>query len=715
MLTGTTLDPDDIILGPPRTSFSSSTSTSNNKLGGSEKASKDSELRDRAERFNFRNRSNESDALNDRFRDGRTNNYRRRGDGDQDGDSRAMAKPPRKSFGNEGAERFHGRIGSGDRFSNRDDRRAKDRDDRDNGDRRSRNFDPHSQDKEGDDAEATRRNGMTRGRSDPWFKESSEGGAPTSQRERIDRTKNWRERDPNERQGDKHGDRTNNRGFDRRWDREQRVEREPEWLDEPADEKPQGHTEEDFKKFMEAMKATRGGGAQKPEAKAPATIEKPAPDSATAPEQKVVSAPAVGSGPDKFFAAYGSTALDGAAPVVDAKEAPKPKGAKPSRFTSFFSATEDTRGRTEPPTPVAGPPPPNGMNEPQQQNAEKEAFQVLLQKLQRQTLAQSHQPGGGLQAPPNFAEHPAASAAQHQKGEVVSPEPFQPYGMDRREDPRLRMAQHPIQDMLSPRSMPPPAQPPAAPRPEQNLQDLLAQRHHAPSQGSGRMEQNSAAVNSNTEFLMRLMQSARNAPEPPRTEQLLVRMPQPTKQVNLPAISDRDAEFQRDRSASQRQMRQHQGPPVFLDEQFHNPDGDNRPQPTQILQRPPPPGLDHHMHPFPMAGGGQQMPPQRPMIPPPPGLINNSRNMPMPGMFPPNFPPGAFPPPDAMVPPLAPGPGPRSMQPPPGFYGGPPPPGFMPPPGMGQFQGPPEGLAFGAPFDGRGMPPPGGGHPFRRP
>jgi hypothetical protein len=104
-----------------------------------------------------------------------------------------------------------------------------------------------------------------------------------------------------------------------------------------------------------------------------------------------------------------------------------------------------------------------------------------------------------------------------------------------------------------------------------------------------------------------------------------------------------------------------------------------------------------------------QLPPQHRLaqnIAPPPGLANGpNRGMPMPQqMFPPGFPMGNFPPQDVMSGP------PRNMpmQPPPGFYNAPPP-GFMPP-GMTGFPGP-EGMAFGAPFDGRGPPPPGA---FRR-
>ncbi|OIW31791.1 hypothetical protein CONLIGDRAFT_553180, partial [Coniochaeta ligniaria NRRL 30616] len=708
-------DPEDIILGPPRTSFASATSMRSNKLGEIEKSAKDAEPRDRPERFNFRTKTSDADIGSDRFKDNRTNNaFRRRGDADQDSEGWSTVKP-RKSFGTEGAERFHGRMGGSDRTTGREDRRFRDRDDRDNGDRRSRNTDQTIREKDGEDADGSRWNGLSRNRTEPRLKENNEG-APLSQRERIDRAKSWRDRNPEEKPVDKHVDRPNDRAYDRRWDRdrEHRVEREPEWLDEPAEERSQGHTAEDFQKFMEAMKASRAGPPKTHEGTA---AEKPAVELVVEIEQKVASIPATESGPDKFFAAYGGGAtLDLGSPAAEVKESSRPKTGKSSRFTSFFSAQDDTRGRTEPPTPGAVALPSNGMSPHAQQNdPDKEAFAVLLQKLQRQSFTPSAQPTQP-QATPSFSEQSSTPAMtpglaprltpglapgmQHAKSPLTSPEPFQQYGGERREDPRLRgpPQPHSIQDILSPRPMPPPSQPPPAPRPDQNLQDLLAQRQHGMSQGSGRLEQNPAPVNNNNaEFLMRLMQSARAAPEPLRTEQLMVRMPQPTKQVNPPSIQDRESDYHRERPAPQphRQMRP-QGAPGFFDEQqFHSPENDNRPQqPTQILQRPPPPGLDHHMSQFQM-GGAPQMPPQRPMIPPPPGIniMNNPRNGPVPGMFPPNFPPGAFPPPpDSMVGP--PGPGPRNMQGPPGFYGAIPPPGlqgYMPPLSMGGFQGPPDG------------------------
>lgn len=779
-----TQDPEDIILGPPRTNFASATllRSSNHKAGENDKTFRDSD------RFNFRNRPELSDSntdRGDRFRDGgsgRSTNFRRRGEADQDSEGWSTVKP-RKSFGHEGAERFHGRMGGGggggggagggggggggssggggnDRYS-REERRPRDRDDADGGrDRPRRNFEHSSRDKDGDEADTPRRNGLARGRSDPWFKDSNTNDERPSQRERIDRAKSWRDRDTD---GDHHRERNSERTFERRWDRDRdgRAERDPEWL-EPAEEKAGGHTEEDFKKFMESMKARGGGGAQKHEEKtSTATAEASASDSFFELEKtKAESAPAVELGPDRFFEQFAKSAgLDEASPSVEvAKDSAKSKGGKSSRFTSFFSAQEDTRVKTEPPTPAAvqhppptAPPPFNGMGAmaaaaaaaaaaqpPQSDPAEKEAFQVLLQKLHRQTLQSSTTPSNQSafqehsQPPPQPQPQPQLPPALHpqevrpdirQKHSMTSPEPFQQYLRDRREDARFQSAPQPsLQDILAARAMAGPPLPPSqpqAPRPDQMLQELIGQRQHAQSQTSGRLEHNSVP-DQQAAFLMKLIQNHRNAPEARRTEELLVRMPQPQKQVSVPPLSERDleAEFHRERERigvpQQQQQRAmpRQGLPGLFDDQFQRaPEPDNRPppQPTQILQRPPPPpGLDHQMHaPF-MPGGAQPLPPQpqRPMIPPP-GLVGNPAR-PMPGMFPPNFPPGAFPMPDGM-----PGPPPRNMGPPPGFFAGPPPPGppgFMPPPGMG-FQGPPEGLAF--PFDGRGMPPPGAG--FRRP
>ncbi|KAB5532600.1 hypothetical protein GE09DRAFT_1063759 [Coniochaeta sp. 2T2.1] len=729
-------NPEDIVLGPPRTSFASATSMRGNRLGDTDRTARDGEPQPQFQKFTFRNpRTIDPDNDNDRFKNDRTNNAFRRRDADQDSEGWSTVKP-RKSFGTEGAERFHGRMGGSDRTTGREDRRFRDREERDGGDRRSRNTDQGLREKDSEESEASRWNGLNRTKPEPRVKENSEG-APLTQRERIDRQKSWRDRIPEEKPVDKHNDRPsdnrpNDRAYDRHFDN-RRVERAPEWMDEPEEEKPGNKTQEDFQNFIDRMRKSNKKDAP--------VVEEPAAEVVQV-EQKVVSIAGTETGPDKFFATY---------------ESAQTKTGKSSRFTSFFSATqEDTRGATGPPAVAPAPAPSNGanyaMNPPEPDQGEKDQFNALLQKLKTQA-APTPQPAQSY-APPSYSEQPQQSStpamtpglvsrqtpglpqgfppgSQQANSALASPDPYQQYGRERREDPRLRgpPQQQSLQDMLSPRPMSRPSQASAPPRPGQNLEDLLAQRQqHAMGQGGSRIDQNIVpGSNPQAEFLMQLMQNHRAAPEPLRTEQLMARMPQPPKHINTPNIQEREPDYHRERAAPQqqpqlqpqRQMRP-QGAPGFFDDQFHSPDNDNRPQqPTQILQRPPPPGLDHHNMQFQMGGAPQQMP--RPMIPPPPGInIMNPRNGPPgpPAMFPPNFPQGAFPPPDNMVGP--PGPGPRpNMQAPPGFF---PPPlglaGFMPPlPNMGGFQGPPDaGLPFGGPpFDGRNnMPPHGAGGAFRR-
>ncbi|KAJ1333447.1 neural Wiskott-Aldrich syndrome protein [Microdochium nivale] len=724
-------NPDEILLGPPRTAFSS-TSLSRNPVAD-KTLPKDSDGR-----FPFRARPGETDTAErnragrvPRERDGRTD-LRRRGDADQDSDGWSTVKP-RKSFGAEGAERFHGRMGD------RPERAAGDRRPREQegeiGDRSRRNFGEFGKDKEPDDG--TRRNALGRTRVEQTWSRGETGGQtdspPAPARERFDRAKSWRDRNAEEQQSDVFAEKPRDRGHERRWDRQ---EREPEWLDEPAEDKAQAHTQEDFQKFMDSMKAAKN--AQNTEAGSPAPqsdlLSRGRPQD-NGPATREIMTP-IESGPDKFFAAYGqgsSLEPSPGAPTPDAqKENVVPSKQKASRFQNFFSNQEETRRHVEatpPPPPrqapppgfnpllellsagpsaVARPPHPDLGSPPQNEVAEKVAFQALLTKLQKQSF--SSPPNGG-----GYPEPPPSHELGLPKGTLGSPGSFLPYGQERRDMPMHRgPPQNP--DLHAPR--PQQQMHMAAGRPEQMLHELLGQRQNTHSQGLPRNElplnRNS---NSNTEFLMTLMQgSSRGGMEPLRHDQPPMRMPQPSRAAQMPQTPDRESDYQRERSTSQHHGGRPGGLPAFFDEshlQQHR-DQDSRglpQQPTQILQRQGPPGLDQ-MHPsswMQQGGAGQQMPPGRPMIPPP-GLGASSRNgPPVPGMFPPNFPMGNFPPPEGMPP----GP-PRNMVPPPGFFGGPPPPGFMgPPPGMGGFQGGPEGLGFG--FDGRGMPPPPAANgPYRR-
>ncbi|KAH8202553.1 hypothetical protein TruAng_003264 [Truncatella angustata] len=691
-------DTDGIILGPPRTTFSSSTLTRGAKPFDNDKTF--GSYRRNGEGENDRERG-------DRAGDGRTG-FRRRADGDQDSDGWTAVKP-RKSFGTEGAERFNGRMGvdRNERFNG--ERRARDNQD-DTTERPKRsNFGEFAREKEDDDAERPRRNGLPRTRTDQstWNRgnnDDSEQPAPPA-RERFDRAKSWRERaaPPEDQPRD---DRRRDRNVGR-WDRDQRQERDPEWFEEPAEEKTQAHSIQDLQKFMEAMK--KGGPLAEPGPVA--GINTAARDSVFETEAaKVKSAPAVEMGPDQFFAKYAPTpGADTEHPLELPKEAPAPKPKGGSRFGSFFASQQGRQ--TEPSTPAAAAPPtqePNpllffgGAGAPIHAaqsipsgnlggTDDRAAFENILLKLKKQHITSDSPPSGGFPIPSSQERNPQSS--------IASPGPYPPFGLEQREGPPSR---GPLpQESYGHRQQPSNYLPQGPMGAEAQLHHLIAQRQPLASQVPGRDQ---TQARNNAEFLISLMQSSRNVPEPQRAEQPPLRMPQPSRPAQIPQTPDREPDFVRERGGPHQQGRP-QGPPGFFEEpQIRHEQDNRRQQPTQILQRPGPVGLDQ-LQPNWLQGGGQQGPPGpgRPMIPPP-GLAGNPRNVPIPGMFPPGFPPmGAFPP-DAM----------RNMAPPPGLFGGPggpPPHGFIPPPGMGGFPGGPEALAFG--FDGRGMPPPGAAN-FRR-
>ncbi|KAL3426045.1 hypothetical protein PVAG01_02836 [Phlyctema vagabunda] len=634
---------------------------------------------DSRDKFSFRDRNGDGD--NDRIRDSRSTTLRpRHAEGESDGEGGWSKVKPRKSFGAEGSEQFTGRMG-GDNY--RHDKRVKEREDRDTKERQPRGFENFTRDKERDhehdhQESEGRRNGAGKVRNETWFK----ADGPSTPRERnsngdrfVDRNRGWREKD----REDKGVERGNDRG-DRRWDRDHRQERDPEWMDGPVEEKNQAHTQEDFQKWKDQMS---GKDTSKP---TPAEEPKPGPDAFAQgsffglEKTKVETPLPIDTGPDKFFGMW--AAKDKSAPesVIESKKegASKAVPAGKSRFASLFTPQEEPQRRsTEPPPPMLKEPPSATQqlfSSSAQSPDEKEAFQALLQKLQRQTLVAS-----GSTPPVNPVQQPKPPQELRQSSAPMpAQDNFQQYRSERQDDGRQRdrNAQQTLNELLLQRQMN--GSQPSSSRPDQMVSELLSQRQNSLSQSSIRPDQPQSR-NSNTEFLMGLMQSAKAAPTPQRTEELLMRIPPQRQQFErqMPQQYVIDQEAQRDRNLPQRQVRPY----------------DERP--PQILQRPPPPpGLDH-MQPG-WAPQNIQLPTtQQRHVAPPPGLVGPGRGgMPMPQqMYPPglmnNFPPDV-----------------GNMRGPPQFFG-PPPPGF--PTQMNGFPGP-EMAYGGAHFDGRGGPPPG----FRR-
>lgn len=475
-------NPEDRVLGPPRTTFASaSTSTRAIKAGDFDRFSKDPDRQDRQERPDRMSRNKTDTEVFERYRDGKNQNsaLRRRGDNnDQDSEGWSTVKP-RKSFGHEGAEHFQGRMGGAlERFTSREDRKhAREGGDRDNGDRRNRTFEQQPRDRDGEDPEGSRWHGLnnrSRTEREPRVKENSEG-APLTQRDRIDRASNWRERAPAT--AEKHGDKQFDRGYDRRSDRDHhRNERVPEWdnpLEEdetefvPRKEKSGGHSKEDFEKFREEMRAKDRAMNNPNQA---STDE--APSRTAAPldtPKKMVSVSAIEAQPtfDKFFAAVGGgNALDMGSPSADARSSGNvPKPASKSRFTNFFSAQQPDIRLTAESSPAPAAPPPfeaRELTEEESKARESEAFQAnILSKLMLSAqpsvnpLPQGSQPPPGVtRATPSFSEHSSglgsgglaslfpsmAGGSQPSGSAVSSPGPLQQFGggAERREDLRIR-------------------------------------------------------------------------------------------------------------------------------------------------------------------------------------------------------------------------------------------------------------------------------------
>lgn len=629
--------------------------------------------------------------------------------------------PTRKSFGGEDAERF---INRSVNDKSKDDRGFKDRDDHE-GKERLWGSNTCNREKVIDNDQHRERNhrssGTGRGRNESsWFKEKDSHDLSLSSKSRhanenyVDRSRGWRGREKDDTRGERFIEKSREKSdsSDRRWDRtkDHRHKNEPEWMDDPGEERHQVHTSEDFKKWKEQMQGKDRIFNTQAEDKDHES-NKLIPNE----ERSKVETPLeFDPGPDKFLdlnSSKGETFSDSAVEPMSEGTTKSTASGKASRFTSFFTIQEEPQKNSSEFISTPQQRSPRALkripNISSQSEAEKEAFQQLLQKLQRQTLQASSSStlaNVSSQLQPSISEK--ASSAK-----TLTQEIYQNYSNEHEEGrSNTRLSQQAFQDLFTQRQI---AENQNVVRPEQMLQELISQRQNALGQSSSRSNQNSPR-NTNTEFLMGLMQSGRSAPDSHRAEPIHLEMQSKSdqRQISKNTIIDLEQEIKREKmthsdlSGPERHTRPQPPPGFFEDSSFTQnsaPLLDRQPgnsQPSQMLQRPPPPppGLDLSWE------RQAQLPhPQHRHVQnlvPPPGLTNNlSRVMPIPQQaFLPGFNMGNFPPPDVM----SVSPQNIQMQPPPGFFSGPPH-GFIPP-AMGGFQGP-DNLAFGAaPFDGRRPP-----------
>lgn len=709
-------DPESIQLVPTRTTFSSANPARNAAKGIDSPDRPPLHESESQSKLSHRNKIDDSDE-----RPRRDTLRPKPGNGDQEG---WMEVKPRKSFGAEGAERFTGRMG-GERH--REEKRFKDREERDLKER-PRGFENFSRDKDKNhDQDNNRRTTNGRGRTEPsWFREHTEG-PPHRERttcpEKFDtRHKSWREKEADNR-GDR-GDKGDRRWGDRDRDHDDQHRSVPEWAAEdktsqisPQEDYPKSqtttgnnsrkHTAEDMQKWKEAMHSKN-----KPAISHTEVEENPQPkvdelSSSGIPKHISLAPLDTGAGADQFFRLWATPNHDaGLTSKFESntenmtKSAVLTPGGKTSRFNKFFNQDEPSR-KVEPQT--ATPKPASqrfeGLNNHGPSPADKEAMPSILAMLRVQSSVTPP-------ANPSMQSKPAPQEKQpgtHFEGR----DPSLQHLSDRHDEMRLNAHaySHNLQELNAQRESSG-SQPTV--RPEEMLHHLVNQRQHAASQSPFRNEQ---PRSEQREFLMSLMRDAQAAPEPQRTEQIILGHPprqQPNRQLQHQQQQlEREQELQAQRERGNPQRR----PPGFFDEPVFRggppPQHDNpRPQPTHILTRPPP-GLEQLQQGWPGQPSSQHPPPQQFRPTAPPGLAGNvPRPMQMPQpqqILPPGFQMGGamnnFPPPEALAG--------RNMQFNPAYFNGPPP-GFLPPV-MSPFAA--EGMqAF--PFDGRGPPPPQGA--FRR-
>jgi hypothetical protein len=234
------------------------------------------------------------------------------------------------------------------------------------GDRKDKEVDPAE--------EQTRRNGVGRGRFErsSWQRDNEqavEGDAPKTG------ARNWRERDRERERDRDRGDRDWTRG-NRMPDR---VEEDPEWMDTPAPKegKKQAHTQEDFERWKETMKASNRASEEREEPPAPAK------ESAKPTAIKLELADSIfttwGAGvkpepkkqPDEPLPGIGATQIG-----ASAKQA---KAAKSSRFVGLFQKEETPPAEIEaPPASIPIAQTPNGSAK---KTEDEEGFARILQML----------------------------------------------------------------------------------------------------------------------------------------------------------------------------------------------------------------------------------------------------------------------------------------------------------------------------------------------
>ncbi|KAJ5177546.1 uncharacterized protein N7500_000245 [Penicillium coprophilum] len=470
---------EDIVLGPPKTAFASS------RIGG--KGSFDLTDRPAAQpnnsdetkndRFNFRDRFLKDRDVPDKELDRREAKpaplSARRGERED-----WNAGRPRRTFGPDEQERKPRRNGEFDRWENKEAPR-----------------DPNAErvprDKDG--RFPTRKEGQPpRSKYEgSWFRDEQgqEGASPAVD---VDddkpplRNREWRQNQTRH-------------GTEREWNRGAKFEQEPEWLDaNDRDEPRRAHTQEDFERWKERMKAGSGPSAQTPahaEEKREAHVEEQKPEARRTDGEIFSNSGAQFMSDDsmeRFFGLLGDSKAQpqtpevstpvAADPIVKKEPSPFPgKPGKSSRFAGLFSPMPESPVREPEPTPYFNAPPqhqPQHYQQPQpapesmsfpSYSADQEGFQRILQMLggQRSENATPHEMGMPQQQRTMSMMHAeqqhaalslSSPSREHpHRSDYMGPGPENPMAQGGPKDPQALERAHLLRLMQQVRVGPPPA------------------------------------------------------------------------------------------------------------------------------------------------------------------------------------------------------------------------------------------------------------------
>lgn len=351
------------MLGPPKTAFASAAGARHQNRTFDGVQSSDTA---RGDRQNFKDKYSRQGQRHD-------------ADVDDTQDSRPGTQTHRRVT-NDGEpwssrpSRFSGQD-EADRGPRRNGHREQDRDREHVSDSRApRGFENHRRDV--NETNDNRRNGHGRGRNEPsWYREEKDGEMTENRRDTT-RIREWR-------------DNRSTRETNLDGNRQTKQELDPEWMDEPdVHEKKQAHTQEDFERWKERMKAGNAptqenappsGDQQKGHERTISGIVSPA------GKAKVETPLVVDSSIDGFFGLWadpGKKATSNDDEQQTRTEASKAKAAKSSKFTGFFGAKAlPTEREAESPAtnPFAAPA--------DSSSEDKEGFQRILKLLdQQQTI-----------------------------------------------------------------------------------------------------------------------------------------------------------------------------------------------------------------------------------------------------------------------------------------------------------------------------------------